>query len=121
MKLMVVDDSNVMRRKITRAVAKVGINDVIGAENGVEALNLFRAEKPGFVTMDITMPEMDGVECIKQLMKEDPNVLILVVSAVSNKTTTMEALNNGARGFIQKPFDDDKLNDAIRQILADAV
>lgn len=121
MKLMVVDDSSVMQRKITRAVANADIHDVIYASNGIEAINLFKAENPSFVTMDITMPEMDGVECVKQLVSIDPNVLILVVSAVSNKTHTMEALNNGAKGFIQKPFDDDKLNETIRQIIADAV
>lgn len=121
MKLLVVDDSSVMQRKISRAVAKVGINDVVCASNGLEAIEVFKKEKPSFVTMDITMPEMDGVECIKQLVALDPQVLILVVSAVSNKTHTMEALNNGAKGFIQKPFDDDKLNDTIRQIMSDAV
>lgn len=121
MKLMVVDDSSVMQRKIARAVAKADITDVVYASNGIEAIDTFKSQKPTFVTMDITMPEMDGVECVKQLVGIDPNVLILVVSAVSNKTHTMEALNNGAKGFIQKPFDDDKLNETIRQIIADAV
>ena len=120
MKLMVVDDSNVMRRKIIRAVAKVGIEDVISASNGIEALEVFRKEKPTFVTMDLTMPEMDGVACVKALVKEDPNVLILVVSAVTEKVTTMEALESGARGFLQKPFDDDKLNEAIQKIVSEA-
>lgn len=117
MKLMVVDDSRVMRGKIQRAVEAIGIYDVLTASNGVEAVETFRKENPKLVTMDITMPEMDGIECVKQLVAIDPNVLILVISALSDKSTTMEALKNGAKGFLKKPFDDDELAAKIRDLL----
>src|SRR6478609_7207422 len=110
MKLMVVDDSRVMRGKIQRAVEQVGIMDVMCASNGKEAVELFQKERPKIVTMDITMPEMDGIACIKHLMQFDPSVLILVISALSDKATTMEALVSGAKGFLKKPFDDADLN-----------
>lgn len=118
MKLMVVDDSRVMRGKIQRAVEAVGIKNVLTAGNGKEAVELFQKEKPRIVTMDITMPEMDGIECIKHLTQIDPSVLILVISALSDKSTTLEALKNGAKGFLRKPFDDDDLNNKIREMLA---
>lgn len=118
MKLMVVDDSRVMRGKIQRAVEVVGIRDIVTASNGQEAVDLFRKECPKIVTMDITMPEMDGIECIKHLVQIDPSVLILVISALSDKNTTLEALRSGAKGFLKKPFDDDDLNGKIREMLA---
>lgn len=118
MKLMVVDDSNVMRRKITRAVECVGVFDVVTASNGVEAIEVFKREAPKVVTMDITMPEMNGIECVKNLVKLNPDVLILVISALSDRTITLEALSSGAKGYIKKPFNDDELNDQIRKLLA---
>lgn len=118
MKLMVVDDSRVMRGKIQRAVEQVGILNVMCAGNGKEAVDMFQQERPKIVTMDITMPEMDGIECIKHLVQFDPSVLILVISALSDKTTTMEALLSGAKGFLKKPFDDADLNEKIREMLA---
>ena len=118
MKLMVVDDSRVMRSKIQRAVEQVGITDILTASNGKEAVEVFQKENPKIVTMDITMPEMDGIECIKQLIQINADVIILVISALSDKSTTFEALKNGAKGFLRKPFDDESLNSKIREMLS---
>jgi two-component system chemotaxis response regulator CheY len=117
-KILVVDDSNVMRRKISRAVESVGCQEVLTAANGLEAIEKYKQEMPTLVTMDITMPEMDGIECVKQLVAMDTNALILVISAISQKSTTIEALKNGAKGFIRKPFDDEALVTEIRKVLS---
>ena len=117
LKLMIVDDSNIIRRKIERS-NKIKQLQVVGkARNGVEAVQLFKQTDPDVVTMDITMPEMDGIECVKEIVAINPNVLILVVSTLSDKATAIEALKKGANGFLCKPFSDKQLNDALEELL----
>jgi two-component system, chemotaxis family, chemotaxis protein CheY len=116
-RLMVVDDSNVIRRRIERA-NDLALEFVGAARNGREALEMHAALKPTIVTMDLTMPEMDGTECVARLIERDPDLRILVVSALADKLTAIEALEKGARGFLCKPFTDRQLNDAL-QILID--
>ena len=118
LKLMIVDDSNVMRRRIERS-QQVDRLEVVGlASNGFEALELFRRTNPDVVTMDITMPEMDGIECVGRLVRMKPHVLILVVSALADKATAVEAMEKGANGFLNKPFTDRQLNDALEELIA---
>jgi two-component system chemotaxis response regulator CheY len=120
LKLMIVDDSNVMRRRIERS-QQVDRLEVVGlASNGFEALELFRRTNPDVVTMDITMPEMDGIECVARLVRMKPHVLILVVSALADKATAVEAMEKGANGFLNKPFTDRQLNDALEELIAGA-
>ena len=95
-RLMVVDDSNVIRRRIERANDLPDIDFVGAARNGKEALALHEQVQPTIVTMDLTMPEMDGAECVERLIERDPNIRILVISALSDKLTAMEALEKGA-------------------------
>jgi two-component system chemotaxis response regulator CheY len=68
--------------------------------------------------MDLTMPEMDGNECVEQLVQRDPDIRILVISALADKTTAIDALERGASGFLCKPFSDRQLNDALRKLIA---
>ena len=84
------------------------------ASNGREAVELFRRTQPDVVTMDLTMPEMDGIECVQQLVAINSKVLILVVSALADKATAVEAIEKGANGFLCKPFTDRQLNDALQ-------
>ncbi len=116
-KLMIVDDSNILRRKIERMHDKEQFQLVATAANGREALTRFKKAKPHVVTMDITMPEMDGIECINALIEEDPAVNILVISALSDKATGIKALQRGARGFLCKPFTESELTDALIEIM----
>lgn len=119
-KLMIVDDSNIIRNRIARVVEKGLIPDVavVGlAKNGQEAVQLSRECLPDLVTMDLTMPEMDGVACIENLVQARPGVRILVVSALKDKSTALEALRKGADGFICKPFTDGQLADAFNEML----
>ena len=119
MRLLIVDDSNMIRSRISRVVQSGGISNValVGlARNGAEALRIARATQPDVVTMDLTMPEMDGVECISELLRLLPKTNILVVSALSDKTTAIQALKLGARGFVAKPFTDDELKMALLDV-----
>lgn len=120
MKIMIVDDSKIIRGKILQIVRASTVDDlnVVGvAKNGVEAINLCRKTQPDIATMDLTMPELDGVETISELVKINPNILILVVSALSDKATAIEALKRGANGFICKPFTDDELKLALNELI----
>lgn len=117
LKLLIVDDSNVMRRRIERS-QQVDRLEVVGlASDGVQALELFQRTDPDVVTMDITMPAMDGIECVSRLVQMKPNVLILVVSALADKATAVEAMEKGANGFLNKPFTDRQLNDALEELI----
>jgi two-component system chemotaxis response regulator CheY len=121
LKLMIVDDSNVMRRKIERSHQCARLQFVGSAGNGKQAVELFRRTDPDVVTMDITMPEMDGIECVEQLVAMNPDVLILVISALADKATAIEAMKKGANGFLCKPFTDRQLTDALDELLRGAL
>jgi two-component system chemotaxis response regulator CheY len=120
MRLMIVDDSNMIRSRISRVVQAGGLANVslVGlARNGAEALRIARATQPDVVTMDLTMPEMDGIECITRMLQLLPKTSILVVSALSDKSTAIQALRLGARGFVAKPFSDDELKLALLDVM----
>lgn len=121
MKILIVDDSMVIRRKIERCeyVANLAVNedDIKQAANGVEAMSIFPQFRPDLVTMDLTMPEMDGVECVQQMIAQDPSARILVVSALSDKDTALQAIRHGARGFLPKPFTEEQLSESLEQVL----
>lgn len=116
-RLMIVDDSNIMRRKIERSQELPNVEIVGTAGNGREALELHAAAQPTLVTMDLTMPEMDGIECVEQLVERDPDIRILVISALADKATAIEALEKGASGFLCKPFTEHQLNDALVKLI----
>ena len=116
-KLMIVDDSNIMRRRIERSQQFEALELVGTAADGIEALDLFKRTDPDVVTMDITMPHMDGIECIGRLVAMKPSIRILVVSALADKATAVEAMERGANGFLNKPFTDRQLNEAIAELM----
>lgn len=119
MKLLVVDDSNIIRSRIARIALHPRLKDmtIIGlARNGSEAIEICARHTPDVVTMDLTMPEMDGNTCISELIRRHPALNILVVSALSDKATAIDALTRGARGFLYKPFTDEQLANALLEI-----
>jgi two-component system chemotaxis response regulator CheY len=118
-KLMVVDDSMLIRKKIIREHDDNKFLLVGEASNGLEAVRLFKMHRPDVVTMDLTMPHLDGIQCIEQLMEIDPNVNVLVISALSDEDTGMEALEKGAKGFVNKPFTEEQITEALDIIIAD--
>ncbi len=116
---MIVDDSNIMRNKISKLGDGIldNIKVVAKAENGEDAIAQFKKWQPDIVTMDLTMPKVDGLECIQALVELNPEVRILVVSALSDKATGIKALKYGARGFVCKPFTDEELAKALQRIM----
>jgi len=136
MRLLIVDDSNLIRTFIARIAAGNGhapapelpgqpvlpglpALSIVGlARNGTEALELARQTLPEVVTLDITMPEMDGLQCLDQLTQIVPGARILMVSALSDKATAITALKKGAHGFLHKPFTEEDLVAALREVLA---
>lgn len=119
MKIMVVDDSNIIRRQITRFLNLENVDIVASAENGLEAVSYFRSNQPDMVTMDLTMPELDGLGCIEKIMDIKPETRILVISALADKSTAIEALKKGAQGFLCKPFSEIELNNALKELMTD--
>ncbi len=120
LKLLICDDSNIIRRKIERELKIDRLQVVATASNGRLAVEAFKKDPCDVVTMDITMPEMDGIECVEKLVAIKPDVLILIISALSDKATAIEALKRGANGFLCKPFTDRQLTDAIDELLRGA-
>lgn len=121
LRLMIVDDSNIVRRRIERSQQIERLAVVGTAANGREAVEVFKRTQPDVVTMDLTMPEMDGIACVEQLLALDPKVLILVISALADKATAVEAIEKGANGFLCKPFTDRQLNEALEELLTTTV
>lgn len=117
---MIVDDSGVIRNKIARGAAAKHFEVVALAQNGEEAVRLMRDHVPDVVTMDLTMPRMDGVACIQTLLAMRPDILILVVSALADKATAIEALKQGAHGFLLKPFTDEQIGAALMELIRGA-
>lgn len=113
LKLLIVDDSILIRKKIERVHDKSRYELVGQATDGAEAIIMCDKFKPDVVTMDLTMPHIDGIESISRLMSLDPSVCILVVSALSDEATGIRALKNGATGFLMKPFNDEQLLEAL--------
>ena len=115
--LMIVDDSNLIRRKLAREIDARVFKVVAQAEDGSVAIELFKSCRPDVVTMDLTMPTLSGIECIEQLVQLDPTVKILVVSALNDKATGIEALERGAMGFLNKPFSEEEITSALQVII----
>ncbi|MCQ9326778.1 response regulator [Neisseria dentiae] len=114
--IMVVDDSNIIRNRITRGSESMRFDVVATAANGRDAVQLYDVLRPDIVTMDLTMPEMNGLECIRNIISLNEDANILVVSALADKATGIKALEYGARGFLYKPFTDEELFDALNEM-----
>lgn len=115
--MMIVDDSNIIRNQIARIQKNAQFEIVAKARNGLEAVKFAEVHRPDVVTMDLTMPEMGGLECIKALVADNPEVLILVISALSDKATGIRALSLGASGFLCKPFTEEELLGALQELV----
>lgn len=119
MKLLIVDDSLIMRRAIERTLSASRFSEIRLASNGRIAVEEFKNFQPDVVTMDITMPDMDGLTAVDLILKINPNALILVVSALADKATAVEAVKRGASGFLLKPITVESLQEAIQEVLSD--
>jgi two-component system chemotaxis response regulator CheY len=104
---MVVDDAMFMRASLKMMLEKNGFEVAGEAENGAIAVQKYKEIKPDIVTMDITMPEMDGLQALKLIKQGDPNAKVVVVSAMGQEPVVKEAILSGAKSFIVKPFKED--------------
>lgn len=114
-KVLVVDDAAFMRMMVKDILGKNGYEIVGEAENGAKALEKYQELKPDLTTMDITMPEMDGITAVKEIKKIDPNAKIIMCSAMGQQAMVIEAIQAGARDFIVKPFQPDRVLEAVRK------
>lgn len=117
-KVLIVDDAAFMRMMIKDILAKNGYEIVGEAENGMKAIEKFQELRPDLTTMDITMPEMDGITAVKEIKKIDANAKVIMCSAMGQQAMVIEAIQSGARDFIVKPFQPDRVLEAVRKVLS---
>lgn len=116
--VLVVDDARFVRNKLKQIIEKIPSVKVVGeASNGKEAVSLYKDLKPDLVTMDLVMPNINGIKAIEEIMKYDKNANILVVSAMEQEASVLEATEKGAKDFIKKPFKDNQVSKVIERLL----
>ena len=115
--ILLVDDAAFMRMMLKDILTKNGYNVVGEAENGVKAIEKYNELKPSLVVMDITMPEMDGIQAAKAIKTGDPNALIIMCSAMGQQAMVIESIQCGARDFIVKPFQPDRVIEAVKKVI----
>jgi len=115
--VLITDDTAFMRMTLRNILEKNGYQVAGEAEDGMVAVEKYRELRPDLVTMDITMPRMDGISAIKKIMEIDPQAKIVVCSAMGQKALVIEALNAGARDFIVKPFQADRIINALQKVV----
>jgi len=115
-KVLIVDDAAFMRMLLKDIITKAGYEVVGEAGNGAEAVQKYKELKPDVVTMDITMPQMDGIQAIKEIKKIDPDAKIIVCSAMGQQAMVVEAIQAGAKDFIVKPFQHSRVVEALAKV-----
>ena len=116
--VLVVDDAQFVRNKIKKVVEKMNFAEVVGeASNGNEAVSLYKELKPDLVTMDLIMPNADGIKAIEEIMKIDKKANIIVISAMGQELTILEAHEKGAKDYIKKPFKEEDIYRTIERFL----
>lgn len=118
-RISIADDSVVMRKTLKRIVENMGHEVISEASNGDEIIKQYRDLKPDLVTMDITMPKTNGIDAVRELCSSYDNAVIVMVSAINEKRKVFEALKNGAKHYIIKPFDEDTAVGIIEMVLGD--
>lgn len=114
---LVVDDAVFMRTVLKKMLTEAGF-DVLGeAGNGIEAIELARQFQPDVITLDITMPEMDGIEAIEEILNVSPNTKIIMCSAMGQQSKVVEAIKKGAKDFVVKPFEKTRVLQAIYNVM----
>ena len=116
LKVLVVDDSLIIRKKIKKLVIELGHNVVYSAKNGQEAIDNYNSNDIDLVTMDITMPDMDGIEAVQHIIKADPEAKILMVTSHGQEDMVISSIKAGAVGYMLKPVTKDKLETAIGEV-----
>lgn len=115
--VLVVDDAQFMRMRLNKLLSDAG-HKVVEAGNGLEALEQYEKHKPDIVMMDITMPEMDGLTALKELKKRHPDAKVIMCSALGQQSAVLEAIKSGASDFIVKPFEPERVLQAVGKLVS---
>lgn len=116
---VITDDAIFMRTLLRKIIEQNEEYEVLGeASNGLEAIEAAQKYQPGILTLDITMPEMDGIQAVKEILKVSPKTRIIMVSAMGQQSMVIEAIKQGAKDFVVKPFDKSRVYQSIRNVLA---
>ncbi len=116
-KILIVDDASFMRMMIKDVLTKNGFEVIGEAENGAKAIEKHKELQPDLTIMDITMPEVDGIQAVKEIKKVDPNAKIIMCSAMGQQAMVIEAIQAGAKDFIVKPFQADRVIEAVQKVI----
>ncbi|AZS16104.1 MULTISPECIES: response regulator [Paenibacillus] len=116
-RILIVDDAAFMRMMVRDILTKNGFEVVGEAQDGAQAIEKYKELHPDLVTMDITMPEMDGIAALKEIKKMDPNAKVIMCSAMGQQAMVIDAIQAGAKDFIVKPFQSDRVIEAINKTL----
>lgn len=116
-RILIVDDAAFMRMMIRDILTKNGFEVVGEAQDGAQAIEKYKELHPDLITMDITMPEMDGIAALKEIKKLDPNSKVIMCSAMGQQAMVIDAIQAGAKDFIVKPFQSDRVIEAINKTL----
>jgi two-component system chemotaxis response regulator CheY len=117
-KVMVVDDAGFIRLMLSDMLKSEGYDVVAAASNGLEAIQYYKQFHPDLVTMDITMPDMDGIEALEEIIKINPNAKVIMCSAMGQQKLVIDAVRVGAKDFIVKPFQKERVVESINKVLA---
>ena len=117
-RILITDDALFMRVTLKNILTQNGFEVVGEASNGTESVQLYKQLKPDLVTMDITMPEMDGISALKEIRSSDPSATVVMCTAMGQKNMVVEAIQAGAKDFIVKPFQPDRVLEAVNKALA---
>ena len=115
--ILICDDAAFMRMMIKDILTKNGYNIAGDAENGAKAVEKYNELKPDLVLMDITMPEMDGIQALKKIKETDPNASVIMCSAMGQQAMVIESIQSGAKDFIVKPFQADRVLEAVQKVV----
>ena len=115
--ILIVDDAAFMRMMLKDILTKNGYNVIGEAANGQEGFDKYKELKPDLVTLDITMPEVDGITCLKMIKQSDAGAKVVMCSAMGQQAMVIDAIQSGAKDFIVKPFQPDRVMDAVRKAI----
>ena len=118
-RILIVDDSIVSRTNL-KTILQSAQHEVVGeGVNGEDGLEKFLALRPDMVTMDITMPKLNGIECLKEILRHDPTARVMMISALGQGAKILEAVNSGAGHYITKPYEPEKVLEAVTELLSE--
>lgn len=116
-KIMLVDDAAFMRMMLKNTLTQAGYSNFVEAQDGAEAVVKYDEEKPDLVVMDITMPNMDGLQALKKIRENDPGAKVIMCTAMGQESMVVEAIKSGAKDFVVKPFNAERITQTVNTIL----